>query len=116
MNLFTDKDHIFQTGAGIGDLSFRLWVNVCRGLDDYPMATSYICGVGHKTSPISGDNTYPQSLEATMMQWGLEQETEEIKETVKENSERLMRQIIEHENRLNDEEKGNVGAQTDVIG
>lgn len=51
-----------------------------------------------------------------MRQWGLENETENLKKTLKEGSETLLRRIIEHENRLYDEEKGNVGAQTDVIG
>lgn len=91
-------------------------MNVCRGLGDNPEATSYICGVGQKNSPINGDNTKPQSLETTMRQWGLENETENLKKTLKEGSETLLRRIIEHENRLDEEEKGNVGAQTDVIG
>lgn len=108
--------HAPPTGAGTEGLSFRLRVNVCRGLGDNPEATSYICGVGQKNSPINGDNTKPQSLETTMRQWGLENETENLKKSLKEGSETLLRRIIEHENRLDDEEKGNVGAQTDVIG
>ena len=83
---------------------------------DVPAATSYICGVGQKNSPINGDNTKPQSLETTMRQWGLENETESLKKTLKEGSENLLRRIIEHENKLDDEERGNIGAQTDVIG
>lgn len=51
-----------------------------------------------------------------MRQWGLENETENLKKTLKEGSETLLRRIIEHENRLDEEEKGNIGAQTDVIG
>lgn len=51
-----------------------------------------------------------------MRQWGLENETENLKKTLKEGSETLLHRIIEHENRLDDVEKGNVGAQTDVIG
>ena len=92
-----------------------LRVNVCRDLDDKPTATSYICGVEHQSSKIQSDITNPQSLETSMKLFGLEHETEKIKETLKEGSERLLRQIIEHENGLNDEEKGNIGAQTDVI-
>lgn len=102
--------------AGTEGLSFRLRVNVCRGPMDVPAATSYICGVGQKNSPINGDNTKPQSLETTMRQWGLENETESLKKTLKEGSENLLRRIIEHENKLDDEERGNIGAQTDVIG
>ena len=107
---------IFQPDVRTEGLSFRLRANVCRGPGDSPTATSYICGVGRKNSPISGDNTKPQSLETTLRQWGLENETEKLKETLKKGSENLLRKIIEHENRLDDEERGNIGAQTDVIG
>ena len=51
-----------------------------------------------------------------MRQWGLENETEQLKETLKRGSENLLQKIIEHENRLSDEERGNIGAQTDIIG
>jgi hypothetical protein len=98
------------------DYSFRLRANVCRGPNNDPVTTTLICGVGRKKYPINGDNTEPQSLETTLVQWGLEQESEWIIETVKRGSENLLRRIIYHENGLTKAEKGGIEAQTDVIG
>lgn len=91
-------------------------MNVCRGPFDYLVATSFLCKVEQNKSPINGNSTNQQSLETTMRQLGIENEIENFQKTLKEGSENLLRRIIEHENRLSDEERGNVGAQTDVIG
>ncbi|XP_056016252.1 carnosine synthase 1-like isoform X1 [Ostrea edulis] len=98
------------------DFSFRLRANVCRGPNNKPVTTTLICGVGRKKYPINGANTEPQSLETTLIQWGLEQESEQIIETVKKGSQNLLRSIINHENALTVAEKGGIEAQTDVIG
>lgn len=98
------------------DYSFRLRANVCRGPNNKPVTTTLICGVGKKNEPINGDNTKPQSLESTMLQWGLEHETERIIEAVTKGSEKLLERIISHEKTLTVAERGGVGAQTDVIG
>lgn len=51
-----------------------------------------------------------------MRQWGFENEIENFKKIFKEGLEILLCRIIEYENRFDDEEKGNVGVQIDVIG
>lgn len=51
-----------------------------------------------------------------MRQWGFENEIENFKKSFKEGLEILLCRIIEYENRFDDEEKGNVGVQIDVIG
>lgn len=106
----------FLQGSGTEDLPFRVQVNVCRGPFDYLTATSFTCKEEQNKSPINGHSTKLQSLETTMRQWGPENEIENFWKTLKQGSENLLRKIIEHENRLSDEDRGNVGAQTDVIG
>lgn len=98
------------------DYSFRLRANVCRGPNDVPITTTLICGVGKKNEPINGDNTKPQSYESTMIEWGLENDMERIKKLVVKGSANILKSIIRHENALTIEEKGGIGAQTDVIG
>lgn len=98
------------------DYSFRLRANVCRGPNDVPITTTQICGVGKKNEPINGDNTKPQSYESTMIEWGLENDMERIKKLVVKGSANILKSIIRHENALTIEEKGGIGAQTDVIG
>lgn len=98
------------------DYSFRLRANVCRGPNDVPITTTLICGVGKKNEPINGDNTKPQSYESTMIEWGLENDMERIKKLVVKGSANILKRIIRHENALTIEEKGGIGAQTDVIG
>lgn len=98
------------------DYSFRLRANVCRGPNDVPFTTTLICGVGKKNEPINGDNTKPQSYESTMLEWGLESEMERIKKLVVKGSANILKSIIRHEKALTIEEKGGIGAQTDVIG
>lgn len=51
-----------------------------------------------------------------MLEWGLESEMERIKKLVVKGSANILKSIIRHEKALTIEEKGGIGAQTDVIG
>jgi hypothetical protein len=82
------------------DLSFRVRANVCRGPHNKPITTTLFCSVVRKNHPNSDDNRALQSLESTLIQWGLEQETERIIETIKKGSENLLQSIIVYENGL----------------
>ncbi|KAK3084557.1 hypothetical protein FSP39_015338 [Pinctada imbricata] len=105
-----------ESTLDITDLSFRLRSNVCRGLNDTPITTTLVCGVGNKNEPINGDNTQPQSFETTLHQMGLSAHETRLREEVISTSENVLRRIIEFEKGLTIQEKGGVGAQTDIIG
>jgi hypothetical protein len=49
-----------------------------------------VCGIGPTDEPINGDNTIPQSFEATMKMWGVDdKELDRIRQTIVNGSERL---------------------------
>lgn len=98
------------------DYSFRIRANVCRAPGDVPITTTLVCGIGMKDRPVGGCNSNPQSLETTLIQWNLQESTEEIKEMLIQGSERILSGIIDHENALSVFEKGGIGAQTNIIG
>jgi hypothetical protein len=107
---------LFEENNKMKDFSFCLRANVCRVPNDEPITTTLTCIIGKKNHPINNGNTTPQSLETTLIQWGLEQEREEIIETVRKGSEILLSTIIDKENGLTAVEKGGIGAQTDFVG
>lgn len=98
------------------DYSFRIRANVCRAPGDVPITTTLVCGIGMKDRPVGGCNSNPQSLESTLIQWNLQESTEEIKEMLIQGSEKILSGIIDHENALSVFEKGGIGAQTNIIG
>ncbi|XP_074649117.1 carnosine synthase 1-like [Tubulanus polymorphus] len=95
----------------INDLSFRVRAITCRGHCDRPITTGFICRVGRTNEPITSDNTTPQSLETTLLQWDVEtSDINRIKNQLKNDSENLLREIIHQEN--NNE---NAETQSDCI-
>lgn len=77
-----------------------------------------ICGVGLAKNPINGDNTTPQGLDTTLYEWGVVDPTERrvLHQMVREKAELTMQAIMEYEETLTAEERGNLGAQTDIVG
>jgi carnosine synthase len=51
-----------------------------------------------------------------LIQWGIEEESEKIIKILEKGSENLLQRIIHYENGLTVDEKGGIGAQTDLIG
>lgn len=98
------------------DLSFRLRATVCREWGDVPNCTTLVCGIGKANAPINGDNTVPQSLDTTLLQFGFGAHRKRLNERLREDSEKVLQKMIEYEDQLNEEEKGGRRAQTDLIG
>jgi len=96
----------------------RVRATVVRGLDDKPCMTKIVCGVGLKKVPVNGDNTIPQSLDTTLIQFSVTDESrrQAILSEMKHVSESLMQRIISYEKKMSENERGGVGAQTDLIG
>ncbi|XP_076088640.1 carnosine synthase 1-like [Mytilus galloprovincialis] len=106
-----------STNPKLADYSFRLRTNVCRRIDDTPIATQMVCGIGLKNQPINGDNTIPHSFETTMQMWNMDKtEIKRLLNTVSQGSEKIMDSIIAFERTLSTDLRGGVGAQTDLIG
>ncbi|VDH96479.1 carnosine synthase [Mytilus galloprovincialis] len=101
----------------LADYSFRWRTNVCRRVDDTPITTQMVCGIGLKHQPINGDNTIPQTFETTMKMWNMEEdEMNRLLDKVSTGSEKIMERIIEYERGLSTDIKGGVGARTELIG
>jgi len=77
-----------------------------------------ICGVGHKQKPVNSKNSIPQSLDTTLVAFGIvDQPThDDIHNQIQLASESLLASIISYENKLSPNERGGTGAQTDLIG
>ncbi|CAC5423555.1 CRNS1 [Mytilus coruscus] len=101
----------------LADYSFRLRTTVCRRIDDTPIATQMLCGIGLKNQPINGGNSIPHSFETTMRMWNMDKaEIKRLIHTVSQDSEKIMNSIIAYERTLSTDLRGGLGAQTDLIG
>ncbi|CAC5368312.1 CRNS1 [Mytilus coruscus] len=101
----------------LADYSFRWRTTVCRRIDDTPVTTQMVCGIGLKHQPINGDNTIPQTFETTMKMWNMaDDDMNRLLDKVSTGSEKIMDRIIEYERGLSTDIKGGVGARTELIG
>eukprot|EP00106_Octopus_bimaculoides_P016952 XP_014784394.1 PREDICTED: carnosine synthase 1-like [Octopus bimaculoides] len=99
------------------DYNFRVRTTVCRTSDDLPHTSKIVCGVGKSSKPINGDNTVPQSLESSLKTWHVSEENiKDIKNKLISMSERTLKAIMSFDYSLNEDERGGIGAQTDIIG
>ncbi|XP_029646820.1 carnosine synthase 1 [Octopus sinensis] len=99
------------------DYNFRVRTTVCRTSDDLPHVSKTVCGVAKSCKPINGDNTIPQSLEASLKTWHVSEENiKDIKNKLISMSERTLKAIMSFDESLNEDERGGIGAQTDIIG
>ena len=89
---------------------------VCRRPNNQPITTTILCGIGDKHEPINGDNTQPLSLESTLRTLGLSKYVDSIRRNVIKTSDNVMQRLIDYEDQLTVDERGGIGAQTDVIG
>ncbi|XP_074656649.1 carnosine synthase 1-like [Tubulanus polymorphus] len=99
--------------VGRDDATFRISVITCRGRCDEPITTGFICRVGRKNEPITSENTVPQSIQATLSQWGIAaSEIRRIKKQLVNDSANLLRIMI-----LDEEKAKNTitDCQTDMI-
>lgn len=75
-------------------------------------------GVADGGSPFGGSETIGTSLDTTLQRWGLTDplQRQELRDSIKQSSERLMLTLIRLEEKLSAEERGGVAAQTEMIG
>nr|KAG5708550.1 hypothetical protein BaRGS_032971 [Batillaria attramentaria] len=91
---------------------------VSRTPQDGARLSEVVCGISARDSPKSSGKTVPISLEMLLKKWGIFDVTQQkgIRDVIKRSSEKLMVELMEKEKGLTAEERGGVGAQTDVIG
>ena len=82
------------------------------------MCLQIVCGVGLKKQPVNGDNTIPQSLDTTLVSMGILDPVHRsaIDDMISTASENLLQRMIDFEATMSENQRGGVGAQTDVIG
>ena len=68
--------------------------------------------------PISTSNSVPQSLNTALEVFGVhdEQEQRRLYQLIREGSENILKVILDYENSMVAEDRGGIGAQTDIIG
>ncbi|XP_068111348.1 carnosine synthase 1 isoform X2 [Hyperolius riggenbachi] len=100
------------------ELAIRLCAVVCRSRGDQPILSKVVCIVGRAEKPICHRSALPQSLDTTLEIWGVQDEAQKnnIWAQLKETSEKVMRVIIEQENKFNPKQRGGCKVQTDVLG
>lgn len=109
----TDEDHV-PVYQHSDSLNYRLRVNVCRHASKF-IVSKMICGVGPSNEPLHGENTFPQTFEDTLNQWGVKNPFA-IVETVRTEAEACHKALYEFETTLSPEERGGVEAWSDIIG
>lgn len=90
-------------------------VIVCRGTSGNAVATNIICFVFKKHLALDDNNSLPQSLETTMIQFGLRECTSDMEQSLKKSSEDFLQIIIDGE-RVHNKNNAESNAQTDMIG
>lgn len=101
----------------IGKYNVRIRSNVVRNSSGNSQTTQITCGIGISDQPINGDNTIPHSLELLLKKFGFSDiQIREIRQDIALQSEKCMAAIIQSEAGLSEEKRGEVGAQTDLIG
>lgn len=77
-----------------------------------------VCGVGYHSNPVNGDNTVQQSMQTTLRQSGVIDESlrQDIERELRSASERLMQSIIDYCCQLELIDRGSRRAQPDLIG
>ncbi|CAE1245262.1 CRNS1 [Acanthosepion pharaonis] len=95
----------------------RIRSTVCRTSSEKPQTTKITCGIGSSDQPVNGDNSVPHSLELSLKKFGFSDvQIKEIRKDIELQSEKTMASIIKNEKNFSEEKRGEVGAQTDVIG
>lgn len=95
----------------------RIRSTVCRTSSEKPQTTKITCGIGISDQPVNGDNSVPHSLELSLKKFGFSDvQIKEIRKDIELQSEKTLTSIIKNEKNFSEEKRGEVGAQTDVIG
>ena len=77
-----------------------------------------VAGIANKDRPVNSLNTVPQGFQSVPQAYGIKDEAEQrrLYDVIRDGSENMFKAIVEYENTLSPEERGGVGAQTDIIG
>ncbi|XP_072279361.1 carnosine synthase 1 [Pyxicephalus adspersus] len=100
------------------ELAIRLCAVVCRSRGDQPILSKVVCSVGRAEKPLCHRSALLQSLDTVLDLWGIQDEGQKnnIWSQLKVTSERVMKVIIEEEQKLSPKLRGGNKAQTDVLG
>ncbi|XP_052234453.1 carnosine synthase 1-like isoform X2 [Dreissena polymorpha] len=114
----TGVAHNIQQWKADGGLSFRVRSTCCKDFDGKPVCTIITCGVASKHVPVNGDNTVVQTLDTTLLAFGVSDPTvrRNIERDVRKKSEDLLQTIMEEEKKLTVEQRGGIGGCTEIIG
>ena len=82
------------------------------------MSFQIICGISSKSKPVNGDNTVCQSLDTTLLAYGVTDVSvrQRVAETIKTQSQALLEALIKYEDTLALSERGALFGQTDLVG
>ncbi|WAR10869.1 CRNS1-like protein [Mya arenaria] len=98
-------------------MGFRCRVIVSRDHDNKAVCVPIICGIASADGPINGHNTTTLTLMTTLQSFNVGvEEIFKFEHELRYRSERYMNAIIEYEETLSPEERGELYAQTDLIG
>ena len=77
-----------------------------------------VAGVSSKCRPVNSYNTSPQGFYSVLKAFGVVDEVEQrrLYDVISEGSENVFKAIVDYESSLSVEERGGIGAQTDIIG
>lgn len=99
-------------------MGFRCRATVLRDHDDTPVTTLINCAIGNKKLPINGDNSVCQTLDTTLIAYGVTDpdERRSLELDIRTQSADVLKMIIEREKQIPAELRGELRGQTDVIG
>ncbi|XP_036407075.1 carnosine synthase 1-like [Megalops cyprinoides] len=100
------------------DLTFRLCAIVTRSPQNVPLLYKMVCKVGACSAPLSHSHSLSQSLETTLSDCGFADPSivTSLKRLATDTALACFQVVIETESGMSPEQRGGVGAQSDLIG
>ncbi|KAH3754497.1 hypothetical protein DPMN_189172, partial [Dreissena polymorpha] len=110
--------HNIQLIKGDQGMSFRVRSTGCKDFDGKPVCTIITCGVASKDAPVNGNNTVLQTLDATLLAFGITDPTvrRNIERDVRKKTEDVLQAIMDEEKKMTAQQRGGIGGYTDIIG
>ena len=87
-------------------------------MPSFKLLVQIICGISSKSTPVNGDNTVCQSLDTTLLAYGVfdPAERQRVADEINTKSEALLESLIKYEETLSITDRGTKFGQTDLVG
>ncbi|XP_052233394.1 carnosine synthase 1-like isoform X2 [Dreissena polymorpha] len=114
----TGISHNIQPTLVDSGLMFRVRCTGCKDIDGKPICSLITCGIGSIREPVHGDNTVPQTLNTTLLAFGVSDPLmrRKIEQDVCKKTEDILQSLIDEEKKMTAEQRGGIGGFTDIIG